>query len=59
MYIKECEMDKVCSMHGEINIVRVNISWKIRWVGHLTSMMEVRNAYRSLVGKPQRKRLLG
>jgi hypothetical protein len=31
----------------------------VRWVGHVTRMGDVRNAYNILVGKPERKRLLG
>jgi hypothetical protein len=27
----------------------------MRWVGHVTGMGEKRNAYRILVGKPERK----
>jgi hypothetical protein len=32
---------------------------KMRWVGHVARMGEVRNAYRVLVGKPEQKRPLG
>jgi hypothetical protein len=31
----------------------------IRWAGHVARMGEKRNAYRILVGKPERKRPLG
>jgi hypothetical protein len=32
---------------------------EIGWAGHVTQMGEKRNAYRILVGKPERKRSLG
>jgi hypothetical protein len=31
----------------------------VRWAGHLARIREKRNAYRFLVGKPERKRPLG
>jgi len=31
----------------------------MRWAGHVTSMGEMRGAYRVLVGRPERKRSLG
>jgi hypothetical protein len=31
----------------------------MRWVGHATHMRGMRNVYNILVGKPDRKRLLG
>jgi hypothetical protein len=35
------------------------LSRRMRWAGHVARMREKRNAYRLLVGKPERKRLLG
>jgi hypothetical protein len=34
-------------------------STRKRWAGHVTRMGKKRNAYRILVGKPERKRPLG
>jgi hypothetical protein len=34
-------------------------SRRMRWAGHTARMREKRNAYRTLVGKPERKRPLG
>jgi hypothetical protein len=34
-------------------------SRRMRWAGHVARMMEKRNVYRLLVGKPERKRPLG
>jgi len=41
------------------NIVRVIISRRIRWAGHVTLMGERRDIYRVLVEKPEGKRPLG
>ena len=34
-------------------------SRRLRWAGHVARMEQSRNAYRVLVGKPERKRPLG
>jgi hypothetical protein len=34
-------------------------SMKMKWAGHVARMLEKRNAYRILVGKPEGKRPLG
>jgi hypothetical protein len=34
-------------------------SRKVRWAGHVARLVEKRNAYRILVGKPEGKRPLG
>ena len=41
------------------NIVRVIISRRMRWTGHVARMGEERGVYRVLVGKPEGKRPLG
>jgi hypothetical protein len=41
------------------NIIRVIKSRRMRWVGHVALMGQVRNAYKILVGNPEVKRLLG
>ena len=41
------------------NIVRVIISRRMRWAGHVALMRETRGVYRVLVGKPEGKRQLG
>jgi hypothetical protein len=41
------------------SIIRMIKSWRMRWAGHVARMGEKRNAYRLLVGKPERKRPLG
>jgi hypothetical protein len=41
------------------SIIRIIKSRRMRWAGHVARMGEKRNAYRLLVGKPERKRSLG
>jgi hypothetical protein len=41
------------------SIIRIIKSRRIKWAGHVARMGEKRNAYRILVGKPDRKRPLG
>jgi hypothetical protein len=41
------------------SIIEVFRSRVMRWVGHVGHMREKRNSYRLLVGKAERKRLLG
>jgi hypothetical protein len=41
------------------SIIKMMRSSTIRWAGHVARMVAKRNAYRILVGKPERKRPLG
>ena len=41
-----------------LNITRIIKSRRMRWEGHVARMEETRYAYRILIEKPQRKRLL-
>ena len=41
------------------NIIRYIKSRRLRWAGHVARMEQSRNAYRVLLGKPERKRPLG
>jgi hypothetical protein len=51
--------EKLRDLYSSPSIMRMIKSKRIRWVGHVTRMGEKRSAYRSLVGKPEGKRLLG
>jgi hypothetical protein len=46
-------------LHASPNIIRKVKSRRMRWVGHIVCMGQMRNAYRILVGKPKGMRLLG
>jgi hypothetical protein len=49
--------DELHSLYSSLNIVRVIISRRMRWTGHVAG--EGRNVYRVLVGRPKCKRPLG
>jgi hypothetical protein len=50
---------KLHDLYSSPSIIRVIKSRRMRWEGHLALMVERRNEYRLLVGKPEGKRLLG
>jgi hypothetical protein len=45
--------------HSSANIVRVDLTRKMRWAEHVASMGDSRGVYRILVGKYEGKRPLG
>jgi len=47
------------TLYASPNIIRLIKSRRMRGVGHVAGMGEMRNAYIILVGKPEGKRLLG
>jgi hypothetical protein len=47
------------SPYSSPNIVRLIISGRIRWAGHVARMGEGRGVYRVLVGRPEVRRPLG
>jgi len=46
-------------VHCSPKVVRGITSRRMRWAEHVVRMGEKRGLYRVLVGKPERKRLLG
>jgi hypothetical protein len=46
-------------LYSTLNIIRMIKSKRMGWVGHVVRIGETRNAYRTLVGKPEGKRPLG
>jgi hypothetical protein len=46
-------------LYSSPSIIRMSKSRRMRSAGHIARMGEKRNAYRILVGKPERKRPLG
>jgi hypothetical protein len=55
------EVGENCIMRSFITcrIIRMMKSMRMRWAEHVARMVETRNAYRILVGKPEGKRPLG
>jgi hypothetical protein len=51
--------DELHNLYSSLNVVRVIKSRRMRWAGHVARMGERRGVYRVLVGRPERKRLLG
>jgi hypothetical protein len=51
--------DERHNLYCSLNIIRMIKPRSMRWTGHAARMEEKRNAYRILVGKPERKRPLG
>jgi hypothetical protein len=51
--------EELHSLHSSPNIIRMIKSRRMKWVGHVMTMGEMRNAYKILVGKPQGKRPFG
>jgi hypothetical protein len=47
------------NLYSSPSIIGMIKSRRMRWAGHVAGMGEKRNAYRILVGKPERKRPLG
>jgi hypothetical protein len=45
-------------LYSTPSIIRIIKSRRMRWVGHVAGMGEVRKVYRFLVGKPEEKSLL-
>ena len=46
-------------MYSSPNIIWSLKSRRLRWGGHVARMIQFRNVYRALVGKPEGKRPLG
>jgi hypothetical protein len=44
---------KLSVLYSPPNIIRIIMSWRMRWAGHVMRIGEKRNAYRLLVGKPE------
>jgi hypothetical protein len=51
--------EELHGLYSSPSIVRVIKTRRIRWVGHVARMGEVRGAYNILVGRPEGRRSLG
>jgi hypothetical protein len=51
--------EELCDLYSSPSIIRMIMSKRTGWTGHVARMGEKRNAYRLLVGKPEGKRPLG
>jgi hypothetical protein len=51
--------EELNDLYPSPNVVQVIKSRRMRWAGYVARMGEDRDVYRVLVGKPERRRLLG
>jgi hypothetical protein len=51
--------EELHDLYSSPSIIRIMKARRMRWAGHVGRMGEKRNAYRLLVGKPERRRQLG
>jgi hypothetical protein len=51
--------EELHKLYSSPSIIRIIKSRRMRWAGHVARMGAKRNAYRLLVGKPERKKPLG
>jgi hypothetical protein len=51
--------EELHNLYSSSSIIRVIKYRRIRWAGHVARMEQTVNAYRILLGKPERKRPLG
>jgi hypothetical protein len=58
-YWRRLHNEEPHNLYTSPNIIRVIESWRMRWAGQVARMGGMRNAYKILVGKPERKRPLG
>jgi hypothetical protein len=56
---RKLHIEELHNLYSSPNIIRMNNSRRIGWVGHVGRMSEKRNAYRMFVGKPEGKRPIG
>jgi hypothetical protein len=50
--------EELRSLYASSNAIRVIKSRRMKWAGHVACMREMRNVYKILVDKPERKRPL-
>jgi hypothetical protein len=51
--------EELHNLYSSPNIIRMIMSRRMRWAGHVALMRKTRNAYRILVGKTEGKRPIG
>jgi hypothetical protein len=56
---KKLHNEELHGLYSSPSIVRVIKARRMRWVGHMACMREVRGAYNILVGRPEERRTLG
>jgi hypothetical protein len=57
--LQKLRNNELHNLHSSPDIIRVIKSRRKRWAGHVAHMRAIINAYKILVGKPEKKRPLG
>jgi hypothetical protein len=52
---RKLHIEELHDLYSSPSIIRIIKARRLRWVGHVARMGEKRNAYRLLVGKPERR----
>jgi hypothetical protein len=47
--------EELHDLYASSYIIRMSITMRMRWVGHVAHMGEMRNAYKTLATKPEQK----
>jgi hypothetical protein len=55
---RRLHIEELHNLYTSLNIIRMIKSRRMRWEGHVARMGQLRNAYKVLVGKPERKIIL-
>jgi hypothetical protein len=50
---RQLHNEELHDVYSSSSIIRIIKSRRMRWAGHVETMLEKRNAYRLLVGKPE------
>jgi hypothetical protein len=58
-HVQNLHNEELHNFYSSPSIIRMIKSRSMRWTRHVAQMGERRNAYRILVGKPERRRPLG
>jgi hypothetical protein len=56
---RKLHSEELHNLYSSADIIRQVKSRRMRWAGHVARMVEERNVYKVLVGKPEGKRPLG
>jgi hypothetical protein len=56
---RQLHNEELHNLYSSPSIIRIIMSRRMRWAGHVARMGEKRSVYRLLVGKPEGKRPLG
>jgi hypothetical protein len=51
--------DELYNLYASPHIIMLNKSRRMRWLGHVARIEEIRKAYKILVGKPEGTKALG